>query len=359
MGKLKKRKFEDHQRYQQDQGMLTPSAFGKREEWPEQQADPRKVIMCGRPAVGANFLNICIMHPIFQHIVDATATGEPEPEDFELAARLAFVQPNSYPREGYRRDEVNGLLNDYIASREKTTIGVRMIAGGSESDGTSAGGYFNVEYKIEKGEGKADPYMENASYFTLFWGARDGPQRHCCPWLLMEVVGQEIGLSGGVFASGYSCVQPLTSNVPFLEFPQNRRMQLVQARLCMALRVGFCGLAKFYREEVPRMTLNNQAGFPHKRSFVHNGNEVQLTYESLLHPKLLRPIFRAIRGDTKDVVVVKFTPFYGDRVHRVLAEQGFSPLLYSCTEMGDLFMVVMELCEGVLWNHPRNDQKSR
>jgi len=359
LGESKKRKYEDYRRYQQDLGMLTPSGFGQRQEWPTQQADPKKVIMCGRPAGGtADFLNICIMHPVFQKIVDAAATGEPAPEDFELAGRLTAVQPNAYTKEGYRRDMVNDLLNEYIASTENTSIAVKMIAQASESDGTSTEGFFNVEYKGEKGEGNADPYMENASYFTLFWGIRDGPQKHCCPWLLMEVVGQEIGLSGGVFACDFACVNPLTSNVPFLQFPQNRRMQMVQARLCMALRVGFRGLASFYRDEVPRMTPNNQAGFPHKRSFELNGKEVCLKYESLLNPALHRPIFCATREDTKEVVVVKFAPFYGHEVHKFLADQGLAPVLYSCAKLGDLFMVVMQLCEGAMFQNPSSDQKA-
>lgn len=343
----KKRKYDDHRRFND---MVTPSGFGRNEIWKDIQAVPKTRIMCCRPRE-ASFISVSLMHPIFQQIVHAGNRGEPNHEDYELAARLACVQPMSYENEGRRRDSINDILNEYIAKRHNLVISSRIVARTSASDG-SAGAFFNADYKNEKGLGTADPFMENAGYYALYWSHGDGPLYHCCPWLMMEVVGQEIGLSGGAWACGYPCVQPLTCNVPFLDVPLDQNLQVTQARLCMALRIGFSGLAEWYRNFVPSLKEPDpQAQFPYPRTFTDtDGNTVGLTYIAKMEDQANNnALFRATRMDSNEEVVVKFTLYYGQSVHLLLAKHDMAPPLFACEYVGGMKMVLMGLCRGTLW----------
>jgi hypothetical protein len=244
----RKRKYTDHRRYCR---LPTPSGYGsvvrktssgELEGWQVYQRKPDLEVMCLRPPE-STFINVSLMHPAFGVVTDVLTSGEPEPLDWKMAAELATVLPRSLLAEGTRRDEVNEILNKYIARPENVTISPKTIAGTEQSNGTGAS-FFNIEFKNEKGLGNADPYMENVGYYVHFWANTDGPTKHCCPWLMAEVVGQEMGLSGAAWACGYPCVQPLSCNVPFVNVPLDTHMRLMQGRLCMALRVAFQQLNK-------------------------------------------------------------------------------------------------------------------
>jgi hypothetical protein len=108
---------------------------------------------------------------------------------------------------------------------------------------------LNLEIKNEKGAGGADPYMENVAYYVHFWAERGGPTRHCCPSLLVELAGQEIGLSGAVW-NQFPSIQPLSDNVPFLNATQDVRLRLRQARLISAIRISVEKLIGYYHKAI-------------------------------------------------------------------------------------------------------------
>ena len=358
----RKRKYTDHRRY----GVLpTPSGYGSVvkktaggdfEGWLVYQDNPDLEVMCLRPPE-STFISVALMHPVFSRITDVLMSGQPEPADWKMAAELATVLPRNFTVEGRRRDEVNEILNKYIARPENTTIAPKIIAGTRESDGT-AGNFFNVEYKNEKGLGNADPYMENVGYYVHFWANSDGPTKHCCPWLMVEVVGQEMGLSGAAWACGYPCAQPLSSNVPFVSVPQDGHFRLMQSRLCMAIRLGFQQLHQWYTSQAVMLQANPQATFPFQREFQVDGKQVDLLYNEILIPGLRRPLFLATRRDTGKNVVVKFSSHYGTEVHQKLAESGMAPDIYAHLSVGGMVMVIMDYIEGERWpDHPTTQQK--
>lgn len=360
--RTRKRKHNDHRRYSE---LPTPSGYGSVvkktadgdfEGWQVHQEDPDLEVMCLRPPE-STFISIALMHPVFAQVTDVLMSGEPEPVDWKMAAELATIMPRNFTVEGIRRDDVNEILNKYIARPENATIAPKIIAGTKESDGTAAN-FFNIEYKNEKGLGNADPYMENVGYYVHFWANRDGPTKHCCPWLMVEVVGQEMGLSGAAWACGYPCAQPLSSNVPFVSVPQDVHLRLMQGRLCMAMRVGFQQLNRWYTSQTPKLVANTQATFPFQREFSVNGKQVELVYKGILIPGLRRPLFIATRKDTGNKVVVKFSSQYGAEVHQELADCGMAPNIYAHLVVGGMVMVVMDYIESERWpDHPTTQQK--
>lgn len=228
----RKRKFADHRRFLElprpsGYGGINKTATGEYEGWPKYQQDPNLEVMCLRPPE-CTFINISIMDPVFAEITGVLKSGDPEPQDLQMRAELAAVMPRHFGVEGSRRDAINDILNKYITlPNGGAVLAPRIIGTGTkESDGTAADA-LNVEYKNEKGLGSADSYMENVGTYTHFWANSDGPTKHSCPWLMVESNGQEMGLSGGAWACGYPCAQPLSTNVPFVAVPQDEDMTKV------------------------------------------------------------------------------------------------------------------------------------
>ena len=282
------------------------------------------------------------MHPVFNEMMEALKENSiPQPSDFKLARDLTRTMPCSFHLENERRDKINQIFNDHLGAG----IGVQGISS-FDTDGTSFRSGISVEYKNEKGQGKSDPYMQNIGYYVQHWFRSDGPTRHCCPWIIVEVLGQEIGLSAAMWACERPAAQPLSPNIPFLPVPSDRDVFMMQARLCKALRVGTTTLREFYQTE-HRIPATPQAGFPYPRKVCFDGEaeEVELEYTGILDGarKSRKMLFVARRTDTQKSVVVKFTDMYGEQVHRDLAAEGLAPALHYAGRHTGLAMVVMEL----------------
>ena len=332
------------------QNIGAPSTFGKPSGWSKWQKDDDLPIMCGRPSE-RTWLNIQIMHPVFHQITDILENGDPKTDDYLMAAELCAAMPEAYVVENSRRDAIIKIFNKYMARSATVAIGVNCIADAFDTDGTSEAAGFNVEFKNEKGEGDSDPYMQNIGYYLRYWGKSGratAQNRHCCPWMLVEVLGQEIGISGAVYACGVPCIQPLSTNVPFLPVPGDERMQKKQARLCCAMRHGFTALQQFYSSK-QSATVDSQAGFPYHRTFKRTGEEdiTQLVYTGPLVKSPNRMIFLARTEDNDKRVLVKFCARYNEQAHRIAEAGGFAPTLHSCVLLDcGFYMVVMEYIEN-------------
>ena len=329
----------------------TPSTFGTNSAggWPEKQENSSLEVMCGRPSKSF-WINARIMHPVFNEMMEALKENSvPEPSDFKLARALTRTMPSSFLFENSRRDEINHILDDHL----KLGIKVQSISS-FVTDGTSFPSGLNVEYKNEKGLGKSDPYMQNIGYYVHYWSRSDGPKRHCCPWIIMEVLGQEIGLSAAVWACGRPAAQPLSPNVPFLPVPSDKDIFRMQARLCKALRVGTTTLRNFY-QTAGSIQVTPQAGFPYPRIVCFDGKteQVELEYTGILNgaKEARKMLFLAKRKDTQESVLVKFTDRYGKEVHEALATEALAPALHYVESHAGLVMVVMELLTDChMWN---------
>jgi len=324
------------------QDIGAPSAFGKPSGWSKwQENDERPHIMCLRPAA-CSWLNIQIIHPVFHEIVRILDNGVPTTRDWKMAAELCSTMPQAFVVENARRDIINEIFNKYIPSDASAAIGVQCIADKFDTDGTCPKAGTNIEYKNEKGKGDSDPYMQNIGYYIQYWGSHHEVQnKHCCPWMLIEIIGQEIGISGAVYSYNVPCSQPLSANVPFLPVPNDTRMQLQQARLCSALRYGFTALYEFY---TLNPTTDPQPGFPYERNFIMNGSSATLTYLRPLVQSPGRMLFIAKVDDKEDnLVLVKFTACYCEEAHALAADNDLAPGLHHVKELSSGFvMVVME-----------------
>jgi hypothetical protein len=322
-------------------------------EWTTLQKKERKRIMHLRPC-DCSWINIRIIHPALNMVAETASHGSPERCDYVLARQLIIVMARSYPLEVQRMDAVNAVLVDYLLQPIGIHgFGVKHI-GKYHTDGSAFEYGITVEYKNEKGDGGSDPYLQNVAYHGKYWtgddnNKRDDYKKHCCPWLLIEVLGQEMGLAGAVYACKRHHAQPLSANVPFLPFPADKDMLLLQARLCMALRVGATELFRFYGNAA-KLPQSDQATFPYPRSAKLDGSAIPVDFKyinvwgGIKHRKML---FEAERLDTNAKIMVKFTDTYCKEVHEALYNAGLAPRLHDYQEQAGMFMVVMEYLEEI------------
>jgi RIO1 family len=337
----------------------SPSDYGK-VFGRTQTINDEMAIFCARPAELA-WINVRIMHKVFHEVVQAFMAGDPESDDYRLAYKLRVTMADSFKNEASRRDEITRLLNRDLFSPLGFSIGVCSVPGMEyTTDGSSPEYGISVEFKNEKGVGGGDPYMQNLGYYVHFTARTpEDLEKHCCPWLLIEVVGPEMGVSGAAWAYGAPCAQPLTPNVPFLPVPADKDTLLLQARLCMALRIGCAGLKNFYggREFAPLK--NDQSLFPYPRRAKIGGAEMEFEYTECLGGRVARRmVFLAKRSDNGGPIVVKFTDSYSEDVHKALADAGLAPTLHDIQDVSGLRMVVMDFVDTArMWNNEEHQSK--
>lgn len=269
----------------------------------------------------------------------------PEKDDFFLARTLTQHMPSSYNVEGSRRNAILQILFENLFLKLSQYLGVTMIADAYDTDGTNTKCGFNVEFKNEKGQGRSDPYMQNMGYYVNYWSGQGGPKKHCCPWILMEVIGQEIGLSVAAWAAGRPTCQPISPNIPFLPIPADRGLFMAQAKVCKALRLGISGLAEWYKgaDSIPE---SPQASFPFPRRAKKRGvdGEVDFEYTGVFRgAEVARKMLFVGKFSDGGDILIKFTDSYGREVHEALANVGLAPTLHDVREETGLFMVVMDL----------------
>ena len=343
-----------------------PSGFGKPSGWSKwQHENPNLPIMCHRPE-GLSWVNLSIIHPVFWQIMKVVDFGEPATDDYLMAAELCAVMPDAFEVENSRRDRITQIFNEYMPGNASESIGVKCIANKFDTDGTAAHAGTNIEFKNEKGKGDSDPYMQNIAYYIQYWGDENarkkqkrkrgsnltspGPAQHCCPWMLIEVIGQEIGVSGAAYVDGTPCAQPLSPNIPFLSLPSDRRSRMQQARFCQAIRQGFNTLKAFYADE-PSVD-DPQAGFPFIRKFtprnaMDEAAEVNFSYTAPLVKGGGKMLFFATIDETGERVFVKFCEKYNVEAHELAATNGLAPALRSAMELDcGLVMIVMDPVDG-------------
>jgi serine/threonine protein kinase len=102
---------------------------------------------------------------------------------------------------------------------------------------------------------------------------------------------------------------------------------------------------------VASRTIQSPSSFPHFRRFTADGEEFELKYVTRLVPHHSeKAVFKAIlkRDGQDQSVIVKFTPSYCARAHKLAHEMGSAPKLWFCGEVESvgMFVVVMDFVEG-------------
>jgi hypothetical protein len=316
--------------------------------WRDSQMDPTTPIMCLRPN-GMKGVPISLMCPVFQTIQDILRTGTPSYLDLITAEKLCSFMPNAFSFEGERRNLVIPVFQELLHNLDVSCLSLSIANKTTDfsvmlNENTMI---LNLEMKNEKGNGNCDPYMENVGYYVHYCVSQGSSVSHCRPVLLVELLGQEMGLSGAVW-SQYPTIQPLSDNVPFLDASRDSELYFRQARLVCAIRVGVEHLAAYYRQT---RHVSSQCLCPYLRSFDSPSGRIDFTYERLLIPDdLSKLLYLAARDDTGDKLVIKFCcDGYGREAHEYLASRGFAPKLLGFQSVGAFHMVVMEFVEGDMW----------
>lgn len=169
----------------------------------------------------------------------------------------------------------------------------------------------------------------------------------CSPCFLVEIAGPWITVFGAVYVQKV-IVKDLTRSIYLQPDVLDPSSTDTPFQLFYALRRALRDLRQYYKS-LPCQPTSSRF-FPYVRSYkLPSGAIMDIDYKEPISPDESKATYLAKQGDGKEVVV-KFTPTYNARAHRLLADRGFAPeLIYDGTEgprYGGLLMIVMEDAKG-------------
>ncbi|KDR71642.1 hypothetical protein GALMADRAFT_254023 [Galerina marginata CBS 339.88] len=181
------------------------------------------------------------------------------------------------------------------------------------------------------------------------------------PIILVGVADIHIDISIAVWVGEIQFTTLLTFNVTAGFLASDNAIRL--ARVFKALSSCQKALALYYSEVGQKKTRPLSSLFPSPTPVDHSVELPNLTYKQFL-TRLGQPasgivgledrttaMYIAALDGIENGVIVKFTPRYNEKAHRILASAGLAPKLHFCARIiSGLYMVVMERVEGKsLW----------
>ena len=249
---------------------------------------------------------------------------------YEVAASLMNEVSGSF-------DSEQQFQNTFLEEVHKLLpCTVRVSKGRAVSDATIQMGtnqqlchLANWDVKKELRGITSDPILQNTAYFVHLQSG----QNHRSPMLLLTVIGCHfLQVFGAAWNGGTICLDPLCSPASLLYVPRDPRVQVARtARVLAAIASTVDELKKYYSEP---------GRVPYLREY-NSG-----TLENVKEMKEIPWLFEGkLKGEA---VVIKFSPsYYGEEVHRHLADQGLTPKLHMSKKLcGGWYALVMAKVEG-------------
>ena len=190
----------------------------------------------------------------------------------------------------------------------------------------------NWEFKNDLREITSDPILQNNAYFVHLQSGNN----HRSPMLLLTVIGCHfLQVFGAAWNGGDVCIDPLCSPVSLLYVPRDPRAQVARtARVLAAIASTVDDLKEYYSDP----------GTVHQGPYLRDCNSGKL--ENVKEMKGRSWLFEGkLKGEE---VVIKFSSsYYGEEVHRHLADLCLAPKLYMCKKLcGGWYAIVMEKIKG-------------
>ncbi|KAF8955828.1 hypothetical protein BDZ97DRAFT_1926207 [Flammula alnicola] len=296
---------------------------------------------------------IHIFHPIFEQFSHDYSDPNLElSREFLLQVRdlMSFasqLQPSEVPSNATWRLLLSRLLGISVQDVENPdtthTDGIALV---NITDLGETVPFFFSELKNNLGEGGCDPSIQAGCSMRRAWVQSDRAQmrdKGCCPCLILAGGGPWMCILGAVFTDKV-IVQRLTDMMWIGLSSTNEDSRIRRfASVMMALRRSLHDLQVYYNKigtaQIPPFDRHSPHPrfYPYPTSFVENDEIIYFDYVMMLEddPRCITYLAK-IRGDVANIVV-KFVDRYGLKVHRFLADKGYSPKLryYGRLENGD------------------------
>ncbi|TFK72797.1 hypothetical protein BDN72DRAFT_815502 [Pluteus cervinus] len=306
---------------------------------------------------------IQLYHPAFAGFLDdiGNDTLEVPTEVVRATARFMHASSALYDDENTRRLEVVPHLAQAISIQD---LGFTTFEGVATASLPAAFGPTHAAIIIhEFGE---DPSTLAELSYGRFWVQNDCAkilETCCCPTFLLATAGPWFAVLGAIFTDKV-VVQRLTSyiwigNDTVLSEPSIYRV----ARILHALGTNLHRLKGYYESLEVRPHIENKIHplcFPSINAYRASDNSiVNFAYIEPLERESICTTFLAETLEaTSKRIVIKFVDgkFYGDKAHKLLADNGMAPeLLYfgrvgiqeEAPSYGHLRMVVMDYIDGI------------
>ncbi|KAF8598387.1 hypothetical protein BDV93DRAFT_547405 [Ceratobasidium sp. AG-I] len=187
-----------------------------------------------------------------------------------------------------------------------------------------------AELKNEVGQGGADPSIQGAIAFAMYWNnpnLDDIRPASCCPSFILAIAGPWMCVLGAILLD-HPVVQRLTDYVWVGDDskPATHLNVCKLARMFASLSSSVKTLDDFYRG-LKCNKKDKTRFYPYLRHFEVNGQRMEFQYnESVSLDKL---VFEASMGSKTDerTIIVKFAESYHVEAHQLLANAGLAPAL--------------------------------
>ncbi|KDR79822.1 hypothetical protein GALMADRAFT_91974 [Galerina marginata CBS 339.88] len=309
---------------------------------------------------------IQLFHPTFAHFLDnLKGTGDIPDDIIRRTAEYMKASSAIYATEENRSSELTPMLCDVLGIDARTILNTDGTNAEGVVELVMAVGCFLIFLKEDKNEfegGDLDPSTQAALSMGRFWAQskfRTLRNATNCPTFVVAAAGPWIVILGAVFTDGL-VVQRLTDYIWVgLDSVLNEAHISRVARIFYALKNGLDNLKSYYEKaELPgdRDLPTESRYFPSITAYSIGDKLVHFKYLGFLEDG---PDCMVLRAQTLTApaldIVVKFADRYGERAHRLLADNGLAPELLYCgsPRLNDedpsyesLFMIVMGFVEG-------------
>ncbi|KAG5634558.1 hypothetical protein H0H81_001534 [Sphagnurus paluster] len=307
---------------------------------------------------------IQLFHPIFAHFLD-NLKGTSDIPDEIIRRTTEYMKASSaiYPTEEKRRAELTPILCKILGVDIQTILNDDKTNADGVVELLRAVGRFLIflkEDKNEFGEGGSDPSTQAGLSTGRSWAQPKFEKlRNAtnCPTFVVATAGPWIVILGVVFTDGL-IVQRLTDYIwAGLDSVLNETHISRVARIFYALKGGLDNLKSYYEKvELPSNLPAESRYFPSITAYSIGNELVHFKYVGFLEDS---PDCTTLHAQTLTTppldIVVKFVDRYGERAHRLLADNGLAPELLYCGSPGlneeepsyeSLSMIVMGFVKG-------------
>nr|AHF51834.1 crinkler [Lagenidium giganteum] len=343
--------------------LITPSSFAKCKgggSWVKWLKKLNGQIECHRidRSDDETPIPLVLLNKTFARFEENCKKVEIGSEDCEFVIKLCHGMSIPYESEAELADKARNLLNEYLLVDYPASTITPATVNGSVSDGSYRFGetlLFNLECKLQKGDGGGDPTMQNVAYYI-----KNLPNviHRQFPCFLVDICGPLMSVFGIVNTGDEDAIcEPLVMSFPLLFF-DNEWLMVSLARVCASLKIALRELTEECHQLVTsRRNLSSandldRLRFPYQDFVEFNGAIVSLRYVEVIQ----RFVFVAKLQDGSEVIV-KFTKRYGQEVHQYCSDAGFAPALLCCETLPSGWtFVVMERLSLISLERAETDQ---
>lgn len=254
------------------QNIGAPSSFSKKEKWSNFQKQ-HDILYCHRP-FGKDGIPVSLYSSIFGKFTDKLKDISIDKEDCRFIENIVSTMPNHFDNEEDRKNKIIDLFKNYLNAHNDIKSFSIFSSNKNSSNYKTDGTYIlhndnqddimlmNIEVKNEKGEGFGDSYMQNIAYYCNYI-KNTIMKVNRYPVLLIEIIGNLIGVSGIIYLGKHILCDPLTPLFPIFNSNYDRTHMIQLTKLFKTIKITIEELKSYYMNILNNKIIEEQIDYPY------------------------------------------------------------------------------------------------